>query len=196
VGETPEICTLFSATDRGAGALLGNYAAKTRSEIAGNANGQHERPTGEQTRKGGDVASKFVYLAQHVEKQQVGVLIQNTMRWRELLGKNFPIKVKASYVDEIQRGARQDAGQVFDGCAFEIEQCSGLLADLSVPGAKYVGVLVEIGYALAMGIPVVIFAPDRVNKEIVQRKMITGRCEVVNIAADAAYALARAMGSR
>lgn len=191
-------CLCIIVTDPVAGASHAHCVARRGSGQNVSGKGQREGRTGEQTIKEGDVGSKYVYLAQHVETQTVGSVLRNTMRWRSILAENFPIKVLASYVDELQRGAPQTADEIFHTCSSEIElkQADALLADLSAPGKKYVRALVEIGYALALGIPVVIYDPLGTNEKITSRKMFRDSCTVVGKKSDAAYALAKAISSR
>jgi nucleoside 2-deoxyribosyltransferase len=141
--------------------------------------------------------TRQIYLAQNLTNSTIGRAIATRLQWHTVVNTYTHANVRADYIERMQRGEPGlTAEDIFQKDASEIEQCDGFILDLSKNGALYVGALVELGYAAAMGKPIVVYAPEGVNQDIYERVMVRGTATVVHSIQEGAQVMAAKLSGR
>lgn len=124
------------------------------------------------------------YLAQAVTGTGDYLVPTVTAAWKRALSSQ--VEISSRYIEELARQRAEgrqsadDAGwpeqrDVWQMCYHDIGDSDLLIADMAQPNFEYVGVLVEIGLAQAMCIPVFVLAPSFYgNKHPAWRAMVAG----------------------
>lgn len=140
---------------------------------------------------------RYVYLAQNITNSSIGEAIRARLEWNNALGIYSNTAARADYIERMQGGEPDlTAERIFQRDVSEIEQSDGLILDLRKEGALYVGALIELGYAAAMGKPIVVYAPKGANRDIWERVMVRGTATVAHSIQEPAQVMTAKLSGR